>query len=201
MADQIDPEGKYSLVEVHLETIMSIDKIDRTEWTIDNYIAAGEEASKLKFYSQWILGKLAYEYTGRVFGDVAKYAREIHIDQASLYAYKRVYTKIFEKDPNYVPDGFVPWGVLQIAAETEEPIKLIEELSADGKVSVEEAYRRKKEQEGAEPRPRRPRVRFVWDTEQKLWVMDMDIQDFENIDFKVVGKKGLVDYLRKVWNE
>ena len=141
--------------EIEISPLVRVDIADRSEWQEVDYVTAGEEVSVLKFYSQWTLGKLAYEYVQR-WGDCSYYARQIHIDANSLISYRRAYKKIHEQDPDYLPDGYIPWGVLQIAAETEDPVGMIEELSANSKLSIAEAHRCKKEKETGKSIPAKP---------------------------------------------
>ena len=187
------------IVEVNLGMLQIIDEADRSEWDEDMYISAGEETGKIKYYSQWTLGKLAYEFANK-WGDVKRYSRDIHVDTASIYAYRRVYKKIYEKDPTYVPDGYIPWGVLQIAAETDEPIQMIEELSANNKVSVEEAYRYKKEKETGKTVAKKPIIQLKWNEESGLWKIEMNENDFDKIDWSDVGEK-LAGYFKRLWNK
>jgi hypothetical protein len=193
----VDLKSKYAVVEVHPDTIIAIDKSDRKDWTEDNYIAAGEEASKLKFYSQWILGMLASEFK---WGDVASYARQIHVDADSLYAYKRVYLKIHDADPFYVPDGYVPWGVLEMASESKEPIKMIEDLSAEGKLSREEAYRYKKQQEGGVVLPPKPRFKVYWSEEKAKWVVEMIYRSLDDVDLSKFSEE-IFSRLKEIWEK
>ena len=122
------------------------------------------------------------------------------MDAASLYAYRRVYKRIYEKDPGYVPDGYIPWGVLQIAAETEEPIRMIEELSANDKLSIREAYRYKREKETGKTIPSKPNVSLKWSDESGLWKIEMSEADFDRIDWGDIGEK-LADYLKRIWEK
>lgn len=190
---------KPDIVEINPQMLRIIDEADRSEWDEQMYVSAGEEAGKLKFYSQWVIGKLAYEYADR-WGDIKRYARDIRVDEASLYAYRRVYKRIHEKDPSYVPDGYIPWAVLQIAAETDEPIKMIEELSSEGKLSVKEAYRYKKEKETGRTVISKPRIALSWNEENGLWKIQMSEGDFDKIDWGDIGEK-LVAYLKRLWNK
>ncbi len=186
-----------NLVESNLSALDRIDKADRSDWKEADYIMAGQEASGIKFYSQWIMGKLAYEH-GERWGDCSAYARQIHVDANSLIAYRRVYKKIYEHDANYVPDGYIPWGVLQIAAETDNPIGMIEELSANDKVSIAEARRYKIEKETGVVATKKPKISLKWDDETELWQIGMDEEEFEKIDWALIGKQ-LSDYLKKLW--
>jgi hypothetical protein len=185
--------------ELRPEMLRTIDEADYSDWDRDAFIAAGEEATKVKYYSQWILGKLADEYSKK-WGDCSRYGREIHVEPNSLIAYRRVYRKIKEANPEYVPDGFLTWGVLQIIAEQPEPIKLIEELSKEGKVTIAEVDRRIREKTGREVLPPKPRVALKFDKEKGLWDLEMDEKDFERINWEKVGRQ-LLGYLRKLWKE
>ena len=195
MSKKNDP----AFIEINPQIFQVVDKANRSEWQEEMYVSAGEEVGKLKYYSQWILGKLAYEYTDRNWGDCSKYARAIHVDPNSLIAYRRVYKKIHETDPNYIPDGYIPWGVLQLAAETEDPIGMIEELSSNDRLSVAEAYRYKKEKETGKTVLTKPKVHLRWNEENGLWKIEISGKDFEKIDWEAIGKE-LMSYLKKLWH-
>ena len=83
--------------EIVLSPLVRIDKTDRSGWNETDYITAGEEIAGIKFLSQWMLGKLAYEYVQK-WGDCSHYARQIHIDENSLFAYRRVYKNWLRKN-------------------------------------------------------------------------------------------------------
>jgi len=186
------------IIEVRPNMLIAIDEEDRSKWTEEEYISAGEEASKVKFYSQWILGKLASEYSQRKWGECSKYARKIHVDPRSLLAYRRVYRKISKADPNYVPDGYLPWGVLQIVAEEENPIELIEELSSKSKVTVAEATRHILEKRTGRKVPTKPKVKLRFDEESGLWEIQISEEDFPKINWELIGRQ-LMEYLKKLW--
>lgn len=192
-------EKKLNLIEINPSALRRIDETDRSEWKEVDYVTAGEEASGVKFYSQWILGELAYEYVEK-WGDCSDYARQIHVDANSLIAYRRAYKKIHEQDPDYVPDGYIPWGVLQIATETDDPIGMIEDLSANDKLSIAEAYRYKRERETGRTVPKKPKVSLKWNEETGLWQISISEEDFGKIDWALIGKQ-LEVYLRKLWEK
>ena len=87
-----------------------------------------------------------------------------------------------------------------MAAESKEPIKMLEELSANSKLSIEEAYRYKKEKETGKTVAKKPRVSLKWSEESGLWKIQMSEEDFDRIDWGDIGEK-LVDYLRRLWNK
>jgi len=189
--------NKSNLLEINPSGLVRIDGADRSKWKEVDYIMAGQEASSIKFYSQWVQGKLAYEYVKK-WGDCSKYARQIHIDANSLIAYRRVYKKIYEQDSEYMPDGYIPWGVVQIATYTEDPIGMIEELSANNKVSIAEAHRYRKEKETGKTVPTKPKVSLKWNEESGLWQINISEEDFEKIDWALIGKQ-LNKYLKRLW--
>ncbi len=191
--------GKKSKIEVAPHVLTAIDEADRTTWNEVDYIMAGQQVSAVKFHSQLILGILVYEYS-QMWGDCTRYARQAHIDANSLLAYRRVYKKIHEQDPDYVPDGYIPWGVLQIAADTKDPIGMIEDLSVNDKVSIAEAHRYRKERETGKTVPTKPKVSLKWSEEAGLWQIDISEEDFEKIDWALVGKQ-LGEYLKKLWEK
>ena len=177
--------------------LMLIDTKDRSGWSEVDYVTAGEEVAGIKFMSQWMLGKLAYEYVQK-WGDCSYYARQIHVDAKSLIAYKHVYKKIHEQDPDYVPDGYIPWGVIQMAADYDDPVGMIEELSANSKVSISEAYRYKKEKETGKSIPTKPKVSLKWNEDSQMWQMHMSEDDFKKIDWNLIGRQ-LSNYLKRLW--
>lgn len=184
---------------MNTSALMRVDTEDRSEWGEVDYITAGEEIAGIKFMSQWALGKLAYEYV-RKWGDCSHYARQIHVDEKSLIAYRIVYKRIHEQDPEYTPDGYIPWGVIQMAADHSDPIGMIEELSANSKVTIAEAYRYKKEKETGKSVPTKPKISLKWNEDLEMWQMHMSEDDFEKIDWSLVGKQ-LGNYLKRLWDK
>jgi hypothetical protein len=189
--------NKTSLAEIGPPVLRRINEADRSRWEEVDYITAGEEASGIKFFSQWTMGKLAYEYVEK-WGDCSKYARKIHVDANSLIAYRRVYKKIFEQNSSYTPDGYIPWGVIQIATYTNDPIGMIEELSVNDKVSIAEAHRYRLEKETGKTVPKKPKISLKWSEITALWQINISEKDFGKIDWALIGKQ-LSDYLRKLW--
>ena len=173
---------------------------DRSDWSLEMYVSAGQEATQLKFYSQWMIAKLANEVSGK-WGDVSKWAREISIPATSVLAYLQVYRRILDDakkkgKENYVPDGYVPWGVLQIAtrASVESPIDMIEELSKKGATSIKEAYREVKSKETGKQVAPKPRAKFTYNEEKDQWTLFIDPDTYNNIDWDKV-RKPILDYL------
>jgi hypothetical protein len=194
MAEGIENPLAISMIDPDMLRV--IEEADLSEWTMDQFLAAGEEAGKVKYFSQWILGKLADAYSKK-WGDCSKFAREIHIEPKSLLAYRRVYKKIVKADPKFVPDGYLSWGALQMIAEQPDPVKLIEELTDNGKVTMAETYRHIKQKETGKQVPKKPKVNLKYNEETNMWRLNMTPDDFDKIDWP----RELWEYLKKRWEE
>jgi len=175
------------------EILLQADQSDRSEWNWEDYVTFGQMASEVKSYSQWLIGKLASEVFNK-WGKDEKYASEIHISVGSLQQYRRVYIQLSKQ--GYVPNGFFPWGVLQIAANYNpgESAKTLEELEDNGIATIEGAYRYIKEKKTGIVVPRKPSLRLIWNQDVNKWKVVLKPEDIPEIDWSDV-KKQLLDYL------
>ena len=192
-----DMNNPSLITDTRVELLETVYTADRSKWTEDTYVSMGEGVSGIKFCSQWILGMLAHEYSDK-WGECSKYARKMHVDPQSLLAYRRVYRKLKEADPDYVPDGYIPWGVLQIIAGEKNPIELIEELSSNNKVTIPEATRYIMERKTGKTVPVKPKVKLKFDESGGLWEIQIAEEDFEKINWELIGKQ-LMEYLKRLW--
>lgn len=196
--------GHLAVSEIRPEILKVIDEADFSDWDRETFISAGEEASKVKYYSQWILGKLAHHYCKK-WGDLPDYARSIHQEPDSVRVYRWVYRRITEAKPDYVPDGFLTWGALQIIARYDKPIELIEELSKKGKVTMGEVTRHIKDKErkkkGKKPYPSKPKVKITFNEELELFELEIKEKDWPMFNWRGKFGKSFYKYLRKVWRK
>ena len=188
-------KDKPALIEARPEMLSTIANSDRTEWTYDMYVSAGEEAVQIRGYGSWILGMLASEVEPKR-GELKEFAKDIHASYAMVRVYKHVYEKIVGADPDFVPDGFFPFEVLKMAASTEDPIKTLEELKDKGIATIPGAYREIKTSTTGIEVPKKPSVVLKWDEEKKKWKLKMNPDDLPKIDWSDVSEQ-LIDYLTK----
>ena len=187
------------LVEVQSERLQGIDRADRGDWTYQMYVAAGQEIVENRFYTNWLIGKLAYEGTER-WGECSKYAREIGLEAGKVLACRGVFKKFYEANPDYTPDGFLPWGAVSYAARSEDPIKMVNKL-ADGNVrTAEEAHRMLMTEKTGIEVPTKPKIKLKWNPEVRLWDIHMEEKDFDVINWEHIGKK-IYSYLASLWND
>jgi hypothetical protein len=192
------------LSEINISTFTAIETADRSKWDKQMYNYAGEEAVKLKYYSQWILGQLADEYSHK-HGDCSEFARAIRVEPNSLLTYRWVYRRLIKDNPKYVPDGALTWTALQIISRYNNPTKLIEEYSGKGMITADEIVRdmknKSREEVGQKPVPKKPRVIVSWNDEESLWEMKMSVDDMGKINWKGEFGKAMYEYLKKIWHE
>lgn len=188
--------------EINPEMLKVIDRADFSDWSRDQFITAGEEASKIKYYSQWVLGKLADKYCKK-WGDLPAYARSIHQEPDSLRVYRWVYKKITKSMPDYVPDGYLTWRAIQIIASYDKPIDLIEELSGKGKITGDEVIQhikaKERKKEGKNPLPKKPKVKITFNEEVEKWELDIIQKDFDELYWLGKFKERFSKYLKRIW--
>ncbi len=201
-------KNPLAVTQINPAMLTTINEADFGDWSKDQYISAGEEASKIKYFSQWVLGKLVSAYSSK-YGDIADFARSIHMEVNSLYAYKSVYETITRSKPDYVPDGHLTWGALLLIAKSEDPknvIKAIEKMSGDGKVSMNDVHRTIKEKErkdkGDNRRlPSKPKVKFTINEELNKWEMTIGLDDMDKINWQGEWGKIFYKFLKKIWEK
>lgn len=193
---QITEEQKKIAKEIDkgdLALLREIDWVDRSEWTYDMYIHAGQDARLVKEYSQWMIGKLASEVMDR-FKQDEDYADQIGVPVNSLRTYRYVYQKFIKENPDFVPDGYLPWGVLQMAATTDSPIETLTSLQDKDANTISKAYRALKEEKTGQSMPIKPKLSVVWDEEKSVWKVKMRPEDISKIDWSDIATQ-LTDYL------
>lgn len=186
-------EQKTIIKRVELELLRDIDRVDRSEWTYEMYVHAGGEARLVKEYSQWMIGKLATEVMDR-FKQDEDYAEEIGIPVNSLRTYRYVYQKFTKENPDFIPEGYLPWGVLQMAAATDNPIETLNSLQDKDANTISKAYRVLKEEKTGQSVPIKPKLAVVWDEEKSVWKVKMRLEDIPKIDWSDIATQ-LTDYL------
>ncbi len=190
-------DTEKSLVEARPGFLLDLDKVDRSEWDLQMYEAALEEAGQVKFYSQWLIGKFAFE-AGNKFGyghdeELAKVAR---VEVGTLRMYRSVYKKFYETDSGFVPDGYMPWLVIQMAAGTENPIETLEKLQDEDATTVSKASRALKTMKTGKEVPKKPKISLVFDEASFKWRLKLKEEDIPNIDWSDV-KDSLSAYFSK----
>jgi len=173
-----------------------IEDADRTKWDYETYISFAQEVAKIKGYSNWIIGKLASEYSKK-WGDVTKFARDARLEPSSVGVYKMVYEKYQQADPTFKPDGFVPWGVLQMASTTENPIETLNELHDASANKINQAFAIIKSRQTGKIVPQKPRVKLQFNEEDNIWKIVIEQEDITKIDWTDI-KKQLMEYFAKV---
>ncbi len=185
-------------VEFTPEILLEIDKADRSKWDSETYISMGIEISQIKGFSQWLLGKLAFEYSeDKRYGAVTEYAKQIRQNPRSVEAYKLVYEKFHSIDPSFVPTGYVPWGVMQMAAGTDDPIQTLNELHDGSATKIEEAYRHIKTKISGKNVPPKPRLKLKFDEISGHWKIIIEPEDIAKIDWSDVQQQ-LLDYFKTI---
>lgn len=183
------------LIEMHPELLSNYDLADRTEWTLEMYETACEDVGQNKFYSQWLIGKFAFEVQEK-FGKGNKHIESLDISLAksakievnSLRTYRFTYRRFREANPNFTPDGYLPFAVLQLAATTDNPVETAEILQDENIATVAGASRKIKlmKDPNAELPTKRPVIKLSWDSATKLWVLTIADEDIPKIDWKNV---------------
>ncbi len=182
-----------ALIEINPSILRHIDQADRTDWSYDQYIDMGIEAVQAKSYSQWIIGMLATEVAHRWNND-QQFGDAIGVNRDSLRVYRHIYKRFTEQDKTFVPPMNMPWGVLSMAAKTENPVETVQRLEDNNNMTMESAYRDIKTEETGVSPPRKPRVRLKWNDETHLYDLDIADEDLENIDWRGLRTK-LVDLI------
>lgn len=169
--------------------------INTVDWEL--FVAMGIQASEIKTYSQWVLGKLADSVSVR-YGDLKKYALEISQNYDVLRSYASTYRKYIKEDPTFTPErycGSMPWGVLQLAAtKSDAPQKLVDELHDKGINTISSAYREIKSRETGVQIPNKPKIDLYWDNATMKYKIKLNPQELDLIDWSDV-KDQLKTYL------
>lgn len=171
------------LIQVNPNVLIDIAKSNRSDWNYETYVDTGLEAVTAKGYSQWIIGMLAYEVQKKWGGD-KDFAKAIGINVDSLRVYRFTYKNCIEKDNTFVPPTYIPWGVLHMAAKTDNPVETIKRLEENNNITIESAYRDIKTHETGFSPPRKPRVRLHWNDETHMYDLDIPEEDIKNIDWQ-----------------
>ena len=61
-------KNPLAVTQINPAMLTTINEADFKDWSKDQYVSAGEEASKIKYFSQWVLGKLVSAYSEK-YGD------------------------------------------------------------------------------------------------------------------------------------
>src|SRR3990167_5696509 len=110
--NQIIPD-KFEPVEVNVDLLNIIDRQELEEEPYDTLVQMGIDASEIKGYAQWILGKLGSVVSKGGYGTLEKYSKEIRQNYNSMQQYVNIYRKFIKEDPDFTPTkyaGSVPWG-------------------------------------------------------------------------------------------
>lgn len=192
------------LVEMHPDLLKIYDQADRSDWTWDMYVVACQEIGNVGVYARWLLGKMGSEIvTKHGEGSVERFAKELpNTEYSTLRGYIAVYRKFTAEDKDYMPDGFLSWGVLRMAARTSEPIAVANMLADNNAKTIEAAHRKIQEAKNpnANPVPKKPSIKLRWNKEVEKYDIDLDDNDFGLINWGEVGKR-LSAYLITLWEE
>lgn len=180
---------------INSDIFQQIEEADRTKWDYETYISFAQEVAKIKGQSNWTIGKLASEYSKK-WGDVAKFARESRLEPNSVGVYKMVYEKYQQADPTFKPDGFLPWGVLQMASTTPDPIETLNDLHDASANKINEAFAIIKSKQTGKTVPQKPRVKLQFNEEKNIWKIVVEQEDIPKIDWTDI-KKQLMEYFAK----
>jgi hypothetical protein len=190
--------NQLTTIELNVDVLKQIEQADRSKWDSETYISMGMEISQIKGLSQWFLGKLASEYCEvKKYGMVTEYARSIRQDPSSLRVYKSVYERFQKADANFVPDGFVPWGVLLTAAGSKNPVEMVNQLHDASANTIEEAYRAVKVEQTGKELPPKPKLKLQFDEMSGKWKIVLEPNDIPKIDWTDI-KKQLTDYFESL---
>jgi len=179
-------------IRVRPQIVLATDEANRKEWDYDTYVVAGQDAAKVKGYTEWIIGKLTSEVVAKKYGDIVRYARDIRIPANSVYVYKHIYERLTEAEPDFFPDGFVPYGVLQMAAKAktiEQRKEILKELYAQSVTTMEHGHRVVKEKETGKKVPGKPVFKIKWNDETGTWQALASDKDIDRIDWSVIEKQ------------
>jgi hypothetical protein len=188
---------KFELVEIHPDLLNDIDRhsLEDADWNL--LVAMGQDASRIKTYTQWILGKLG-NAVAKKYGDLKQYADEINQKYEVLNQYVYTYRKFIQEDPSFHPGkyaGSIPWGMLQLAAsKSDSPQKLVEDLQDKGIHTINHAYKEIKEQETGIKIPQKPKVNLYWNPELRKFKISLNPDELDLIDWTDV-KNQLMNYL------
>lgn len=186
-----------SKIELNFNVIKQIEEADRKNWDSETYITMAMDVSQIKGYSQWILGKLAHEYCeDKRYGVVTEFAKQARQDPSSMRVYKSVYERFIQADPNFAPDGYMPWGVLLRASESKNPIEIINKLQDSSANTIEEAHRLVKIEQTGKEFPPKPKLKLVFDEESNMWKIILNSDDIPRINWKDV-KEQLINYFEQ----
>jgi len=193
-------DKNFKAINVQPEMLTFTDKADLKVMKYDELVEMGRGVTEIKIYSQWLLGKLG-DAVATKYGNLVTFAKDINQIYNVLNQYVYVYRKFTKEDKTFTPDkyyGAVPWGVLQlVAAKTDKPVELLNELIDGGVNSFSHAYRKIKEKETGQTIPAKPRVSLQFDNEVMKWKIKLRPEDLDLIDWSNVREQ-LLDYLRSL---
>lgn len=194
----MDKQKEVKLVEVNPTILKDIDNYKLEDAEYEVLVQMGIDASEVKAYSQWILGKLVDFLLNHKHGDLAKYAKDVNQSYEVLRQYGITYARFIAEDPDFHPwkyAGSIPWRVLQLAAnKSDTPQKLVDELHDEGATTIEGAYRAIKSKETGTEIPRKPQVKLSWNAEKEKYTLNLKQEDFDLIDWTNV-KEQIIGYL------
>jgi len=197
--DKLKKKDEHELVSVQTDILAYVDKAELEELNYDDLVNLGRGVNEVKTYSSWLLGKLGNSVANK-FGDAKRYAADIGQNYTVLWNYVGAYRKYTKDDPTFSPDkyfGQVPWGMLYVVSQQEQPVKLLNELVDKGVKTMEGAVHEIKVQKGLEIPPKKPKIVFIWNPEETKWEIDISEEDFHLISWKSIKTK-LMGYLETV---
>ena len=207
MTDDLAVKIKNKDIEIldpNPDLIKQIDQQDRSEWTLDHYLMAIEDSGKLKFYSQWLIGKFAYEAQNK-FPDIldVALAEKAKVEVGTLRNYRSIYKSFFECDPGYIPSGYAPWTAVRAAASTEDPVETLEYLEDNDGDSMKKVHRLIKEKENPNlPKlPTKPQINLTANPEIGKYDFWMKEDDFGAVNWVTDSGKQLLGYLLRVFQD
>jgi len=200
MSKKIKERKDKDLVSVQPEMLSIVDSTDLDSLDYDGLVELGLGINEIKGYSKWLLGKLGARASVK-YGDLKRYANDIHEVYESLHRYVGAYKKYTSEDPNFNPEDYhnrVPWGMILLVAENSDtPVTLLNELTDKGVNSVEGAYREIKTKETGVEVPHKPRINLYWDSYINKWKIDIKQTELPLIDWSDV-KDQLLHYLESI---
>ena len=196
----MDKKNPMDLITVRPEVLTFIDKTDLSSLEYDDLVQLGLSVTEVKTYTQWLLGKLGDRITGK-YGDLTKYAKDIHQNYEVLQQYMNTYRKFIREDPNFSPEryaGALPWGMMQlVATKSDKPIELLDDLIDKGVHTQEGAYREIKTRQTGKEIPSKPHIKLQWDAEKEKWRINIADEYLDMIDWSAIREQ-LMSYLNSL---
>lgn len=193
----MDNNNQLNKQPISPNILQSIASRNLAEEGYETLVQMGIEASEIKTYSQWVLGKLGDTVSVK-YGNLKRYANEINQKYEVIQQYVNTYRKFSKEDPSFSPEkysGSISWGMLQlVATKSDSPQELIDKLLDEGIRTVEGAYKRIKEKETGVKIPHKPKIGLHWDYGIQKYKIQFRLEELDLIDWRDV-KQQLINYL------